>query len=123
MGHDTERAAPRLPEPVDGRMAASWVVAPSAGEILALAALFLSAVALVVVLGDADAPGLLRAQFGLLLIRLTGQADLATWIVLVLTLVLALALALAVRIRDRACRRADRLRLDLGTMSRQVAST
>jgi signal transduction histidine kinase len=96
-------------------------VARSAGEILALAALFLSAVALVVVLDDADAPGSLREQFALLLVRLAGQANLATAIVLLIALVLAVALALAVRIRDQACTRADQLVLDLGTMSKQVA--
>jgi len=101
-------------------MRAPWVVARSAGEILALVALFLSAVALVV-LHDADAPGSLQEQLGLLLIRLAGQASLTTAVVLVVVLALAVALALAVRIRDRACARADRLMLDLGTMSRQVA--
>jgi signal transduction histidine kinase len=112
------QAAPR---PSDERSGAPWIVARSAGEILALAALFLSAVALVVVLDDADAPGSLREQFGLLLFRLTGQANLATAIVLIVAVVLAVALALAVRIRDQACSRADQLMLDLGTMSHQVA--
>jgi signal transduction histidine kinase len=96
-------------------------VARSAGEILALAALFLSAVALVVVLDDADAPGSLREQVGLLLIHVAGQANLATALVLLTALVLAVALALAVRTRDQACQRADQLMLDLGTMSGQVA--
>jgi signal transduction histidine kinase len=110
-----------VPTPPDNRIGAPWIVARSAGEILALAALFLSAVALVVVLDDADAPGSLREQFALLLVRLAGQANLATAIVLVLALVLAVALAVAVRIRDQACARADQLTLDLGTMSRQAA--
>jgi signal transduction histidine kinase len=93
-------------------------VARSATELVALAALFLTAVALVVLV-DTDAPGLLRGQIGLLLIRVTGQANLAAAIVLLVAL--ALAVALAVRARDRACRRADQLMLDLGTMSHQVA--
>jgi signal transduction histidine kinase len=108
-------------QPPDRRAGAPWIVARSAGEILALAALFLSAVALVVVLDDADAPGSLREQFALLLIRMADQANLATALVLVVALVLAVALALAVRIRDQACTRADQLVLDLGTMSKQVA--
>ena len=122
VSHADERRCPQAaPRQPDATIGAPWVVARSAGEILALAALFLSAVALVVVLDDADAPGSLREQFGLLLIRLAGQANLATAIVLIVALVLAVALALAVRIRDQACSRADQLMLDLGTMSRQVA--
>src|SRR5688572_13152043 len=77
----------RSPQALDHRTGAPWIVARSAGEILALAALFLSAVALVVVLDDADAPGSLREQFALLLVRLAGQANLATAIVLILALV------------------------------------
>jgi signal transduction histidine kinase len=111
----------RPPQAPDQQAGTPWVVARSAGEILALAALFLSAVALVVVLDDADAPGSLREQFALVLVRLADQANLATAIVLLVALVLAVALALAVRTRDRACARADQLTLDLGTMSRQVA--
>jgi len=109
-----------LPPAQDQRSGAQWVVARSAGEILALAALFLSAVALVVVLDDADAPGSLREQFALLLLQLAGQANLATAIALIVALVLAIALALAVRTRDQACIRADQLVLDLGTISSQV---
>lgn len=109
------------PQAPDHRTGAPWIVARSAGEILALAALFLSAVALVVVLDDADAPGSLREQFALLLVRLAGQANLATAVVLILALVLAIALALAVRTRDQACTRADQLTLDLETTRRQVA--
>ena len=100
---------------------APWVVARSAGEILALAALFLSAVALVVVLDDADAPGSLREQVGLLLIRLAGQANLTTAIVLVVARGAGGGAGAGGPIRDQACMRADRLMLDLGTMSRQVA--
>src|SRR5262249_23608254 len=124
----TDRVSPSAPaipgaadQPQEQRAGAPWIVAHSAGEILALAALFLSAVALVVVLDDADAPGSLREQFALLLVRLAGQANLATALVLIVALVLAVALALAVRIRDQACTRANQLVLDLGTMSKQVA--
>jgi signal transduction histidine kinase len=123
VSHDDERVSqvsPRLPHASDRRAGAPWLVARSAGEILALAALFLSAVALVVVLDDADAPGSLREQAGLLLVRLVGQANVATAIALVVALVLAAALVLAVRTRDQACARADRLARDLGSARRQI---
>lgn len=110
----------RDPRALGQRLGAPWIVARSAGEIMALAALFLSAVALVVVLDDADAPGSLREQLALLLMRLAAQANLATAVVLVVALVLAVALALAARARDQASARADQLTLDLGTMSAKL---
>jgi two-component system sensor histidine kinase BaeS len=124
VSHEQARLSqdgPELPSARDQRPGALWIVARWAGEILALVALFLSAVALVVVLDDADASGSLREQFALLLVRLADQATLATVIVLLVALVLAVALALTVRIRDQARARADQLVLDLGTASKQVA--
>ena len=123
MSHDDERvsrAPPRLPSPPDRRTGAHWLVVRSAGEILALAALLLSALALIVVLDDGDAPGSLRDEAVGLLGRLDGQANAATVVALVVSLVLAWALALAIRGRDAAAARADRLAHALATSRRQV---
>ena len=95
-------------------------MARSAGEILALAALVLSAVALIVVLDDGNAPGSLREPFVAWLTRVETQASMATVVVLLVGLVVAFALALAVRTRDLAIARADRLAHDLVTARRQV---
>jgi signal transduction histidine kinase len=80
----------------------------------------LSAVALVVVLDDADAPGSLREQVGGLAARLVSQANAATLIALGVALALAIGLALAVRARDVAGARADRLVRELGGARRQA---
>jgi signal transduction histidine kinase len=123
VSHDVERVSrvsSRLPHAPDRRSGAQWLVARSAGEILALAALVLSAVALIVVLDDGDAPGSLRDQAAAVLTRLESQANVATAIALVVGLILAWTLALAIRARDDATARADRLARDLARTRHQV---
>jgi signal transduction histidine kinase len=97
-----------------------WLVTRSAGEILALAALLLSAVALVAVLDDADAPGSLREQAAIAFARLVGQPALVVGIVTVVAITLGVALALAVRSRDDAEARAARLTGELAVARRQA---
>jgi signal transduction histidine kinase len=92
----------------------------SAGEILAFAALFLSALALIVVLDDGDAAGSLRDQAAGVLSRLEGQANISTVIALLVGIVLAWALALAIRGREDAAARADRLAHALAHSHEQV---
>jgi signal transduction histidine kinase len=116
VSHDAERVSrvsSRLPHDPGRRTGVQWLAARSVGEILALAALFASAVALIVVLDDGDAPGSLRDQAAALLTRLEGQANVATVVALVVGVLLAWVLALAIRARDEATVRADRLAYDL----------
>lgn len=103
------RVSSRQPHPPARTPGARWIVARSAGEILAVAALVLSAVAVIVVLDDGDAPGSPREQAFELLARLESQANMATAVALVVGLILAWALVLAIRGRDEAVARADRL--------------
>lgn len=115
------RATEALDPQVGGRRGGrQWLVARSAGEILALAALFLSAVALVVVLDDADAPGSLREQVVLLMARLTGQANVASVVVVGVLFALGVALVLAIRARDEYESRAAGLKRELGGARQQV---
>jgi signal transduction histidine kinase len=112
VSHEDERVsggASRPPRTPERRTGAQWLTARSAGEILALAALFLSALALIVVLDDGGAPGSLRDQAVGLLDRLEEQANAATAIAVVVSLLLTWALALVIRRRDDAIVRADRL--------------
>lgn len=123
MSHDDERAARVSPGPPPGperRTGARWLLARSAGEILALAALFLSALALIVVLDGGGAPGSLRDQADGFLGRLEGQANVITAIAVLVGLFVAWALALAIRSRDDAVTRADRLSRALATSQHQV---
>lgn len=123
MSHSAERvsrASSRLLHAPDRRGGASWRVARSAGEILALAALLLSAVTLVIVLDDAEAPGSLRAQASDLLVRLQEQVNALTVLALVVGFVLTAALIVAMRGRDLAAARADRLADELGSASHDI---
>ncbi|MCC7367904.1 MAG: HAMP domain-containing histidine kinase [Chloroflexi bacterium] len=95
-------------------------VTRSAGEILALAALLLSALALVVVLDDADAPGSLREQAAGLLIRLHEQMNALTALATVVGLVLAVALLITMRARDVAAARADEATYELADASQEA---
>ena len=95
-------------------------MARSAGEILALAALLLSALAFVVVLDDVDSPGSLREQASGLLVRLQEQVNAATILMLVVGFVLSVALIAAMRGRELAAARADRLADELGTASQDI---
>lgn len=88
--------------------------------MLALAALFSSAVALLVVLDDGGAPGSLRDQVAVLLTHLENQATIATALALLVGLILAWLLALMMRARDDATTRADRLAHDLARSRHQV---
>jgi signal transduction histidine kinase len=81
-------------------------VACSAGEVLALAALCLSLLALIVVF---DGGGSLRAPAMDVLARLWDQVDAVTALALLGGVILAWALALALRAGDQAAARADRL--------------
>ena len=92
----------------------------SAGEILALAALLFSAVALVVVLDDAEAPGSLRMQASTLVERLQEQVNTVTVLALVVGFVLTAALIVAMRGRDLATARADHLADELGSASQDI---
>lgn len=119
------RAVDRPPHATDRpasaqRGGAQWLVARSAGEILALAALFLSAVALVVVLDDADAPGSLREQAVILVTRLTGQANVAAVAIVGVLFALGVALVLAIRGRDEYEQRAALLNRDLDGARQEV---
>src|SRR5687768_4286791 len=96
------RMASRRSHVPDRRGGASWLVARSAGEILALAALLLSAIALVVVLDDADSPGSLREQASILLVQLQEQLNATTVLMLIVGFVLSVALLVAMRGRDLA---------------------
>lgn len=123
MSHSDERESrvvSRLPHAPDRRGGASWLVARSAGEILALAALLLSAVALVVVLDDVDSPGSFREQASTLLVRMQEQVNTMTVLMLIVGFVLSLALIVAMRGRDLAAARADRLADELGAASQDI---
>lgn len=80
----------------------AWLTARSAGEILAVAALVISAVALVVVLGDADAPGSLRES----LVGLSAWADAQVNVVMAIAVLTTLGLTVALTVAGRACGRA-----------------
>jgi len=110
----------RLPSTSERRAGASWLVTRSAGEVLALAALLLSAVALVVVLDNAEALGSARQQIGSLLADLTTQASAATVLMLAIAAVLACGLALAIRARNRAVAQADILAHERETAGHQI---
>ena len=84
-------------------------MARSAGEILAVAALCLSVLALIVVLDDGAEAGSLRAPAMDLLARLWDPVDAVTVLALLGGVILAWALALALRSGDEAAARADRL--------------
>ena len=75
----------RLWRPVE---AGGWATARP-GEVLALLALILSALALAVVLDDGDAPGSLRAQFGAFTARAEQRVDTSTAIALLPAIALA----------------------------------
>lgn len=87
---------------------------------MALAALVLSAVALICLLGDDDAPGSVSAQVAGLLGRVESRAAVAITGALCVGSFLTWVLALAIRGRDDAVARADRLARDLATSQRQV---
>lgn len=115
-----EEQAP-LPAPLQRRPEpSSWFVARSAGEILALAALLISALALVVVLDDGDAPGSLRDLATGLLMRLQEQMNAATVLAIVVTLVLAVSLLVTLRARDIAAARAEEAARDLADLSQEA---
>lgn len=114
------RVSARQPAAPARRLAARWLSARSAGEILALAALALSALAVVVVLEDGGTPGLLREMAMVLLTRLESQANVATAIALGVCLLLAWTLAVTIRSRDGATARADRLARTLALSRDQV---
>ena len=114
------RPPSRPARPPARRSDASWLVARSAGEILSLAALVLSVVAIFVVLDDANAPGLLRDQAILLITRIASQAHLVAILAAGLVCALVVMLVLAVRRRDEASSRATRLARELGDTRRQV---
>ena len=113
----TARGALRPSGRSERRTAAQWLGARSAGEILAVAALIVSALALIVVLDDGDA---LRGQTVGLLDWLEGQLSVATVIAALVGLGLGWALALALRSRGEAVARADRLAHDLATSRSQA---
>jgi signal transduction histidine kinase len=123
VSHDDERVVPgssRPPRTPDRRTGLRWLAARSAGEILALAAPVLSALALIVVLDDGDAPSALRDQAVGLLGWLEAHANAAAALAVLAGLLLAWALALAIRSRDDAIVRADRLARALATSRDQV---
>jgi signal transduction histidine kinase len=94
---------PWSPTPPAGQPARSWGAARtmrSAGEMWALAALFLSGVAFVVVLTGADLSASFPEQAAALFTRRDRQMNLATTLTVGLSLVLAVWLACAARPRD-----------------------
>jgi signal transduction histidine kinase len=114
------RVSSRLPHAPDHRRRASWLVARSAGEILALIAVLFIAIALVVVLDDAEAPGSLSQQFSVLLVRLQEQVTMVTVLALIVGFILSAALIVAMRGRDLAAARAERLSHELGSASQNI---
>ena len=112
------RGLPRLSLGSARQAAARWLTARSAGEILAFAALLVSALALIVVLDVGDGPGSPRDQAVRLLARLDGRVGVVA--ALVALVGLGWALALALRGRTEAIARADRLAHDLARSRHQV---
>jgi signal transduction histidine kinase len=92
----------------------------SAGEILALTALLVTAVALMVVLDGAETNNSLRDQASSLLARFQVQVSGATLVALAVGLLLSVALILVLRARDLAAARAERLSRELGAASQDI---
>ncbi|MGE3268990.1 MAG: sensor histidine kinase [Chloroflexota bacterium] len=88
--------------------------------MLAVIALLISAVALIFVLDDPEAPGSLREQAGEILTRLGGEANMATGLAVAAGLALAVVLALSLRSRDAAAARAACLSRQLDAAGSQV---
>jgi signal transduction histidine kinase len=120
VGQGEARASRGPTRPARGsarRIAARWLAARSAGEILAFAALIVSALALSVVLGEDDA---LREQAAGLLGRVDGELNVVAAIAALVGLGLGWTLARAMRSRGDAIARADRLAHDLARSRHQV---
>jgi len=99
---------------------ADWFGRHAAGEVLAIVALVLSALALVVVLDDSDVPGSWRDQIVGLVAEAEQQLDAATALALLPAVGLAGLLAVVARGRVASSQRANRLARELGSSRQQI---
>ena len=114
------RAASRRGWHVWRSVEADWFGRHGAGEVLAVVALLLSALALVVVLDDSDVPGSWRDQLVGLVAEAEQQLDAATALALLPSVGLAGLLAVVARGRVASTQRTNRLARELGSSRQQI---